>query len=139
MYSDGRSDELTEGDTTYLATPVFKTEEDARSIDFFFHMQGQSMGRLLVKVVDINSSIEHTHFTAIGNQGSDWFQKCIDLPETEGGEIKVVWEAMRGLNANSHIALDDVTVNPFKCRSKYMYVTFKSHKYLNCNTVFNES
>lgn len=50
----------------------------------------------------------------IGNQGNRWIRAQVGLP-TNGQQISVAFEGIRGASYHGDIAIDDVTVKPGSC------------------------
>ncbi|XP_013402242.2 MAM and LDL-receptor class A domain-containing protein 1-like, partial [Lingula anatina] len=80
-------------------------------ISYWFHMYGGTMGRLTVSV--LIGSKRNVLFTTTGNKGNTWIQKrhtwAFDVP------AKIEFQAIRGLNYASDIAIDDVSVTSGPC------------------------
>ncbi|KAL5015277.1 hypothetical protein ScPMuIL_009547 [Solemya velum] len=115
LYATSDSFDVLEGETTEISTPPFLTGAEAKSISFYFYMQGDTMGNLFVSHYDLENDVDETKVQLLGNQGPEWFLACFDLPQVENTEIQVTWQASRGVTCSSAIAIDDVTIRENMC------------------------
>ncbi|XP_052706401.1 uncharacterized protein LOC128181881 [Crassostrea angulata] len=99
------------GDKAWLvSSPTFPAAE--RCLSFRYHMFGHTVDTLnvLVSGKDLAQSVA---WTQSGNQGSDWKYGQVTIQKME--ELKIIFEAIRGDDWNSDIALDDVILSVGTC------------------------
>ncbi|XP_033116772.1 MAM domain-containing glycosylphosphatidylinositol anchor protein 2-like, partial [Anneissia japonica] len=105
------SQDLTEGETARLISPCYPLSTTL-DMTFYYHMYGEDMGTLNVYVGSCDvTSFSDPVFTRSGNQGDEWIEGTINY-DVSGidGDIKIVFEAIRGASAASVIAIDDVSI-----------------------------
>lgn len=81
----------------------------------FYHMFGQNMGKLNVKMRFRNDT-EVTLWTKAGNQGDKWHDAEILIETTN--PYKLIIEAVRGKDWSSDIAIDDLSAKTGFCSSE---------------------
>nr|XP_022288523.1 MAM and LDL-receptor class A domain-containing protein 1-like [Crassostrea virginica] len=99
---------VTTGSKFHFETPYL--EAGPRCLTFWYHMYGSSMGSLNVLRNDTQV------WTRSGDQGNSWHRAEIDIG-TVGANYRVTFEAVRGSNYTSDIAIDDVILTSLACGS----------------------
>ncbi|XP_068709846.1 MAM and LDL-receptor class A domain-containing protein 1-like isoform X3 [Montipora foliosa] len=107
MYIEASSPRV-QGDYAVLSSPALLSTGNT-CITFYYHMYGSGMGNL---TVNVNGRVL---FRKSGNQGDRWIVAKLDNYIV--GVYKVVFNATRGSNFQSDIAIDDVIVRPGSCLS----------------------
>ncbi|XP_068733580.1 uncharacterized protein [Montipora capricornis] len=88
------------GDVARLISPKIQSNGNATCMVFYYHLYGQSMGSLRVKVQD------RVLWQISGNQGNSWYKAAVPL--IFDGIYTVTFESVIGASAFSDIAVDDV-------------------------------
>ena len=85
-----------------------------RCFSFWYHMYGQSIGRLIIHQVENGSSLPRTLWLKSGDQGNMWRHGYVTVtPHSKPYTIQI--EAMRGNSFTGDIAVDDVQLNDGRC------------------------
>lgn len=87
-------------DVTSLASP---------KLNFSYHMNGTSMGNLIVQTSTDNGSTWSNAWSISGSQGDTWNAVSVDLPSSSGVQIR--FNGTTGSSWSSDIAIDNVSVN----------------------------
>ncbi|XP_054257257.1 zonadhesin-like [Macrosteles quadrilineatus] len=104
MYLEVSSPRL-QNDTARLFSPVFNAISDPGAcFIFWYHMYGSSTGTLNVYLHKQDTVLL---FNKSGDQGNQWLQAVIPLPETSSS-FQIVMEGVRGASYDGDIAIDDV-------------------------------
>lgn len=61
---------------TFVCPPSFRPA-GARCVDFYYHMYGEDVGQLLVKVLE--DGLERVELRLAGDQGNTWFNKQLTV------------------------------------------------------------
>ncbi|KAK3088625.1 hypothetical protein FSP39_021462, partial [Pinctada imbricata] len=85
-------------------------------LKFYYSMFGRNVGTLSVYTKD-SSNVMQQVWSKSGNQGDKWEAQNIDIPATD--ELKVIFEAVRGEDWDSDIALDEISLSSGECRDAY--------------------
>ncbi|CAH1274166.1 MALRD1 [Branchiostoma lanceolatum] len=100
------------GDVARLIGPSLSN--DAKCLEFWYHMYGESTEELNVYLRSTGSSQLGTPIWSLtGNQGDVWQQARVDL--VAGNNLYVVFEGVRGSGIQGDIAIDDVRVRTTSC------------------------
>ena len=100
-------------DRAVLVSPTLDGQS-VRCFTFWYHMYGQSIGRLLIHQVENGSSLPRTLWLKSGDQGNMWRHGYVTVtPHSKPYTIQI--EAMRGSSYTGDIAVDDVEINSGVC------------------------
>ncbi len=102
-----------QGDVTELITPLVDIGNNIASLEFYYFMYGADMGDLYIDVFDGTAWVNGVD-SIIGQQQTaetdPWALKTVDL-SAYSGTIKVRFRAIRGVDFESDIAIDDIAIN----------------------------
>ncbi|KAL9964706.1 hypothetical protein ACROYT_G028382 [Oculina patagonica] len=90
----------TMGDVARLVTPHIQSNGNATCMVFYYHLYGDSIGSLRVKVGD------RVLWQLSGNQGNSWYKATVPL--NFHGTYRVTFEGVVGSTPLGDIAIDDV-------------------------------
>ncbi|KAK7502639.1 hypothetical protein BaRGS_00006214, partial [Batillaria attramentaria] len=96
-----------------LTTPMVNANDKQACVDFYYHMFGYGVGSLTLKVKSDDGS-EYALWQRASDQGQNWNHARVTLP-VSSNPYRLVFEATRGANAASDIAVDDVNVTTGAC------------------------
>ncbi|XP_031568759.1 MAM and LDL-receptor class A domain-containing protein 2-like [Actinia tenebrosa] len=100
------------GNTARLLSKIFPATS-GRCMSFWYSMYGGGMGDLNVYLKDPETGAMEKIWSKSGDQGQDW--KNAEVTIKRAANYKVVFEAVRGVDFRSDIALDDVTFKDGSC------------------------
>ncbi|XP_055596167.1 MAM and LDL-receptor class A domain-containing protein 1-like [Uranotaenia lowii] len=102
--------------TARLFSPVYPANYSSDTcFQFFYHMLGQYIGKLVIYVKPLSTSLKETidneghHFGISGDQGNVWQEGYFDVP-LQNESFQFVIEATLGLRFHSDIAIDDLAM-----------------------------
>lgn len=78
-------------------------------LSFFFNMRGGAMGELHFDIVINGFLVQDISAPIIGDQGSAWQLRVIDLTPFKG-EVRLIFRGIRGNGFQSDIAIDQVAI-----------------------------
>jgi hypothetical protein len=112
LYMEGNR--LPEHAVVKLRSPVYEAAGWNCSLSFAYFMYGSGIESLEVHVVYAGEATIKTpsrkKWSATGNQGNQWITGTVGLSDAAwNGPYRVVFEARRGSNSKSDIAIDDIT------------------------------
>lgn len=95
--------------TAIINMPCFNVTALSQPVlDFSYHMEGTSMGSLIVETSTNGGSSWSTAWSVSGNQGSAWKNASVNLPSSSGLSIR--FRGTTGSSWSSDIAIDQVAV-----------------------------
>ncbi|XP_055876552.1 MAM and LDL-receptor class A domain-containing protein 1-like isoform X1 [Biomphalaria glabrata] len=100
------------GNKAKLRTPVLGGE-GRRCLTFYYHMFGDHIGSLTVRMVNIISGVDHILWAASGNKGNQWFVQQVDYSVQEAHEVS--FEASVGPGYRGDIAIDSIEIATGRC------------------------
>lgn len=99
------------GDVLRIQTPFFPASHGVCYIRFWYYMFGSpSMGPLKVFLQNRNGNTTDLFWEMAGSQGMQW--NYVNIPLGSAQDFSVIFEATRGDQGNSDIAVDDVSFTP---------------------------
>ncbi|KAK7111364.1 MAM and LDL-receptor class A domain-containing protein 1-like [Littorina saxatilis] len=101
-----------EGDMARILTPLLHGD-GGRCLLFFWHMMGNTMGNLTVKLVLLDGS-ERPLWYRSGDQGNDWHYEKLDIVQPPR-YYKLAFEGGIGRSYRSDMALDNIEVLVGEC------------------------
>ena len=112
LYMEGNR--IKEKAVVKLRSPVYETAGWNCSMSFAYYMYGSGVGSLEVHVAYAGPATTKTplkrKWSLSGNQGNQWYVSKVALSDAaHNGQYRVVFEAIRGSNTKSDIAIDDIT------------------------------
>ncbi len=97
--------------TAILNTPCYDlTNLVAPKFDFYYHMLGASMGELHLDIFFGGQWVLDVMPAIIGDQGSAWNYRRVDLSQYAGNIVKLRFRAIVGNGFQSDIAIDDIEI-----------------------------
>ncbi|VDI15470.1 Hypothetical predicted protein, partial [Mytilus galloprovincialis] len=121
-----------EGDAAELTTSV-SFDEWPRCLSFYYHMYGDTINELQVKVVSNYSQNGTVIWSRRNNQGNIWHFVSLDISSLLGLEIKFV--GIRGSSYTGDIALDEIKLTRGTCGSastKFVCPVDEEESGVNC-------
>ncbi|XP_058273847.1 MAM and LDL-receptor class A domain-containing protein 2 isoform X6 [Hemibagrus wyckioides] len=109
MYIEG--DGVYHGDSARMLSPKCNTL-GTQCMTFWYHMYGGEFMMLSVYLLEENRATKI--WSIANNQGNQWHLSQIEINPI--GPFRIIVEGIRGLNAQSDVAWDDVTIVHGKCR-----------------------
>ncbi|BFZ04222.1 hypothetical protein BsWGS_07261 [Bradybaena similaris] len=109
------------GDVARLNSPTFVSVGEDICVSFFYHMYGQSMGSLNIRMRTGSNfqTLNPPMWTMSGDLGNQWNIGEVTIPAMMITQnFQIVFEAVRGTSFFSDIALDDVSVKLGPCSSR---------------------
>ncbi|CAG5126615.1 unnamed protein product, partial [Candidula unifasciata] len=109
------------GDSARLISPTFISVSEDICLNFFYHMYGQSMGTLNVRLRTGPNfkALNQVIWTMSGDLGNQWNIGEVTIPAVMISQnFQIVFEAVRGISYFSDIALDDVSAKLGPCASR---------------------
>ncbi|XP_048579095.1 uncharacterized protein LOC5509856 isoform X2 [Nematostella vectensis] len=97
------------GDRATLRGFFYGTSYSTRCLGFWYNMYGSGMGILLVKIDDV------TRWRQSGDQDNRWLYQEVQFNIFGNGTFQVDFEAFRGHDQFSDIAIDDITFAVGSC------------------------
>ncbi|KAH3887720.1 hypothetical protein DPMN_011739 [Dreissena polymorpha] len=108
------SDPRQQGDKAWLVSSAYPNGTD-QCISWWYNMNGGGMGTLNVNVWPYNTGMSQTTiWLKSGDQGPMWNQGQVQILDP-GAAYRIVFEAIRGPNYNSDLAIDDIILLPGNC------------------------
>ncbi|XP_019632083.1 PREDICTED: MAM and LDL-receptor class A domain-containing protein 2-like [Branchiostoma belcheri] len=101
------------GDIAQVSSPDI-TATRPKCFRFWYHMWGNTMGSLNVYIQTGPALPSNAVWTRSGNQGNQWREAAIDIYNLQ---YNIVFEAVRGSDIRSDIAVDDVTLTEGLCNA----------------------
>ena len=102
------------GDKAWLVSGTF-SNGSSPCLSFWYNMNGNGMGSLRVNIWPFNTGLSQSPlWTKSGNQGTQWYQDQVQIIDP-GVDYRVVFEAVRGTNINSDVAIDDISMLKGDC------------------------
>ncbi|GFN85246.1 MAM and LDL-receptor class a domain-containing protein 1-like [Plakobranchus ocellatus] len=121
MYAEASGSNRRAGEVARMSSPSFPAASGDQCLVFYYHMFGSGMGTLNVRMeTGANQPVlQPVLWSMSGNLGNQWKVGEVTLPRGLTNDwFKVVFEAVRGANYYSDIAVDDVSVANGACASK---------------------
>lgn len=115
-----------EGFQGSLQSPNFMTLDQPQYLEFYYHMNGSSVGSLELYI----NGISTPKWRAVGSQGYQWLLKCIQLDINSN--LNVTFTAYSGGSRDDHIAIDDVAVEYGTCKRKLLTKLLMEFVRYNC-------
>ncbi|XP_064608040.1 MAM and LDL-receptor class A domain-containing protein 1-like [Liolophura sinensis] len=109
MYAYMEGSFIPTGDYARLMSSLLKP--GARCVDFYYHMYGADVGQLLVKVLE--DGLERVELRLAGDQGNAWFNRQLMVDAQK--PYRIIFEAIRGSDFQSDIALDNIQIDLRRC------------------------
>ncbi|XP_077986934.1 MAM and LDL-receptor class A domain-containing protein 1-like [Glandiceps talaboti] len=101
-------------DHARLFSPLFHPITEPACLNFYYHMFGNTMGRLEVSLLYENSStFGQPIFTVSEDQGDQWHNVSLDISSDEF--FRFMFDGYIGSGFTSDIAIDDVTLKLGSC------------------------
>ncbi|XP_078676753.1 apolipoprotein(a)-like isoform X1 [Branchiostoma floridae x Branchiostoma belcheri] len=124
------------GDKTSLISPTIDVYTHA-CLRFVYHIYGHEIGTLNVHVEGPRGKT--TIFSSTGNNTNTWLKAEI---EVEAGSFRVLFEAERGTNPNTNIAIDDVHLTEgfcIPCPSGWTATSSSCYKFVQVQKSWQEA
>lgn len=106
------------GNRASLKTPVIGGE-GRRCLAFYYHMYGEHIGSLTVRMTSAISGIEQILWAASGDQGNRWYSQQIDFIALEAYQIS--FDATVGPSYKGDIAIDSIGINTGRCQETQQF------------------
>lgn len=111
-----------QNDSARLESPKI-TDLSTKCLEFYYHMRGRHVDTLNVFAIN-DSSYEYALWSKSGNQGRNWIRGQTDIQMSEA--YRLSFEAIRGLDYEGDIALDDIAMTDGFCeRNQVLECTFE--------------
>ena len=95
----------------WMETPCFDfTNIYSPRVSFWYHMNGAAMGTLELQADTLGTNTWSTVWTLTGNQGNNWQEAIIDLPNYSGNITKFRFRGISGAGFTSDMAFDDFNI-----------------------------
>ncbi len=108
--------------TAYLISQCIDlTSLDNPTLEFWYHMYGNSIGDLHVDIYYANQWVSDIMTVLSGNKGNQWFKQEIDLSAYKNGIVQIRFRGSTGSSFDADMALDDISVYDKKDNDVYIY------------------
>ncbi len=99
-------------DLYVIESPCYDlTNKSSASIDFYYHMNGTSVGSLHLLISTNNGTSYSSFWSLTGSQGNAWNSVNLDLGTYLGSTVMFKFEGTTGSSWSSDIAIDNITVS----------------------------
>ncbi|KAK7094855.1 MAM and LDL-receptor class A domain-containing protein 1-like [Littorina saxatilis] len=115
VYADASSNQIA-GSKARLSSPLIDSQSTEVCVAFYYHMFGSGEGSLNLNV-KAQDGTEYTLWQRSGGQTRQWHHAELSVPQASL-PYSLVFEAVRGNNSASDIAVDDVNVTSGACPGK---------------------
>ncbi|KAK0068562.1 MAM and LDL-receptor class A domain-containing protein 2, partial [Biomphalaria pfeifferi] len=121
LYAEASGATRKAGDIARMNSPIFTPVTYDICLNFYYHMFGASMGSLNIRLQTGANllTIKPVMWSMSGNLGNQWNLGQYTMPNAMLKEnFQVVFEAVRGTDYFSDIAIDDISVRTGPCPSQ---------------------
>ncbi|GGG59628.1 hypothetical protein GCM10010976_32990 [Bizionia arctica] len=113
IYTEASNSNL--GDVAEYTSPCIDINYSDAMLSFYYHMFGNTMGELHVDIDSGSGFVNDVTAALIGEEqtasGNSYIERQVDLSAYSGQSIRIRFRALRGINFNSDIAIDDININ----------------------------
>ncbi len=111
IYLEASGNPVCTNKTAILISPCIDLNfSQLPQLSFWYHMLGTSMGELHVDILADGEWIQDITTPLIGNQGSGWLERIVDLSPYVGKIINLRFRGITGSDWSSDMAIDDIEV-----------------------------
>ncbi|XP_026230310.1 zonadhesin-like isoform X2 [Anabas testudineus] len=113
IYIEGTS--VTHGDSARLLSSVCQSDGPL-CLHFWYHMYGSATAMAL-NIYMLKDNKVTKVWSRINNRGPEWHEGYIDI--NVSGPFKIILEGIRGSNAQSDMAIDDISIHFGSCSDSF--------------------
>lgn len=94
---------------------VLTTVEEEACLTFYYHMLGEGIGELKVRLENKENIKIGEELVIVGQQGDMWQKGSMEVPS---GQLRIVITAIRGKKWSGDISVDDIQLKNGRCNAK---------------------
>ncbi|KAL4232288.1 hypothetical protein ACF0H5_009859 [Mactra antiquata] len=106
-----------QNDSASFISPVLPANHTI-CFEYWYHMYGDGIGKLLVYIQDSCSLAKTLLFDAYGEQGDQWLENFHTIDDTMiPNDYRIIIEGVAGLSYRGDIAIDDIVIADGTCQA----------------------